>query len=108
MEALKRPLRRDSLPRLLLANLGEAPESELHRIATALRFRGLSCEVYPEAKKLLNQYSFAQKKSIPFALLMDASSMGRQIYPLRDLERRSTREFSSLDELAEFLKAAKA
>ncbi len=108
MEALKRPLRRDSLPRLLLANLGEAPESELHRIATALRFRGLSCEVYPEAKKLLNQYSFAQKKSIPFALLMDASSMGRQIYPLRDLERRSTREFSSLDELAEFLKATKA
>ncbi|MDX9827212.1 MAG: ATP phosphoribosyltransferase regulatory subunit, partial [Spirochaetia bacterium] len=108
METLKRPLQRDSIPQLLLANLDENLELELHRIATSLRSLGISCEVYPEAKKLLNQYSFAEKKSIPFALLMDSAAAERHIYPLRDLEQRTTREFTSLEGLVEFIKAANA
>jgi histidyl-tRNA synthetase len=108
MEILERPLRRDPLPQVLIANLGERPESELHSAASELRSRGISCEVYPEAKKLLNQYSFAQKKSIPFALLMDRASAEKKLFPLRNLEERRTMEFGSLGELADFIKAAKA
>jgi len=107
MEALKRPLAREPLPQLLLANLGEVSEVELHRTASELRSRGVSSEVYPEPKKLTSQYSFAQKKSIPYALLVDQSAVERKVFPLRDLEQRRTREFSSLDELANFLGAAK-
>ncbi len=108
MEILERPLRRDPLPQVLIANVGERPESELHNAASELRSRGISCEVYPEVKKLLNQYSFAQKKSIPFALLMDRASAEKRLFPLRNLEERRTIEFGSLDELADFIKAAKA
>ncbi|MDD3980720.1 MAG: histidine--tRNA ligase, partial [Spirochaetales bacterium] len=82
MEALKRPLAREPLPQLLLANLGEVSEVELHRTASELRSRGVSSEVYPEPKKLTSQYSFAQKKSIPYALLVDQSAVERKVFPL--------------------------
>ncbi len=107
MEVLKRPLAQESLPQLLIANLGEVPEVELHRRASELRFRGISTEVYPEPKKLTSQYSFAQKKFIPYALLLDRSALERKVLPLRDLGQRTTREFSNLDELVNFLEAAK-
>jgi histidyl-tRNA synthetase len=108
MEALKRPLARESLPQVLLANIGDVGEVELHRVASGLRSRGISSEVFPEPKKIAAQYSLAQKKFIPYALLLDRSALERRVLPLRDLEQRTTREFSNLDELVNFLEAAKA
>lgn len=49
--------------------------SHYHTIAMTLRSRGIRCEVYPDAKKLGQQFAFAERKGIPFALIC-----GRQEY----------------------------
>lgn len=64
---------------------------------------GIAAEVFPEAKKLLAQYGYAEKKGIPLALLLDEASLAAGQYPLRDLAKRSTTVFASFDELAAFL-----
>ncbi len=40
-----------------------------HKMAEAVRKQGYACEVYPDAKKLNIQFSFAEKKGIPLVLI---------------------------------------
>jgi len=98
----------ESVPFVLIANSGSVPLPGLHGAAVGLRQAGISCEVYPEAKKMPHQYAYAEKKGARFALLLDEDALARQVYPLRDLGRRSTTELSSFDELVRFLKGAMA
>ncbi|MFZ3109894.1 MAG: histidine--tRNA ligase [Rectinemataceae bacterium] len=92
-------------PPVLLANQGEASLKALHGVASRLRGRGISTEVFPEPKKLVAQYGYAEKKGIPYALLLDGASLAAGQFPLRDLGKRSTTVFSSFSELVSFLGA---
>jgi len=103
LEALGKTSAAEGGTRVLLAQLGDAPLKELHSVAARLRGRGISAEVFPEARKLLAQYGYAEKKSIPFALLLDESSISQGSFPLRDLAKRSTVSFESFDQLAAYL-----
>jgi histidyl-tRNA synthetase len=107
LEALGRTGSSAGDPKVLLANPGEVPEKQLHATAARLRGRGISAEVFPDRKKLVAQYGYAEKKSIPYALLLDESSLEQDQYPLRDLARRSTINFASFEELAAFLGGTK-
>ena len=90
-------------PMLLVANLGTAPLRDLHALASRLRERLVSVEVFPEFKKLMAQYSYAEKKGIPYALLIEDSSGAEGPFPLRGLKNRTTQTFASFGELACFL-----
>ena len=88
---------------VLVANQGEGLLTKYHAAASRLRSRGIAAEVFPEARKLLAQYGYAEKKGIPCALLLDEASLAEGKYPLRDLATRSTTTFASFEELASFL-----
>lgn len=103
LETLGRTSVDDIGTKVLLANQGNVPLKELHRIASRLRGLGISTEVFPETRKLLAQYGYAEKKAVPYALLLDESSLSQGLYPLRDLARRSTISFASFEELAAYL-----
>jgi histidyl-tRNA synthetase len=90
-------------PQVLVVNLGAVPLSQLHAAASRLRGRGVSAEVFPESKKLMTQYGYAEKKGIPYALLLDETSLAEGNYPLRHLAQRSTTMFADFDALATFL-----
>src|SRR5690606_6590572 len=60
---------------VVLLNLG-APE-HLFRIASALRERGVSCEVFPEERKLKQQLKFADQVGAKFAVLAGSSELER-------------------------------
>ncbi|MFA5852238.1 MAG: histidine--tRNA ligase [Spirochaetales bacterium] len=107
LDALGRSSAGQRDPKVLVVNQGTAKTAELHSIAAKLRNLGVSVEVYPEPKKLVAQYGYAEKKGIPYALLLDESSLSASRYPLRDLARRSTIDFSSFEELVAFLGGAK-
>lgn len=107
LEALGRGSANAGAPKVLLVNQGELPEKQLHATAARLRGRGISAEVFTDRKKIVAQYGYAEKKSIPYALLLDESGLEQDQYPLRDLARRSTVNFSSFEELAAFLGGAK-
>lgn len=90
-------------PAVLIGALDEALLSEYHSLAVQLRCHGISTEVFPEVKKLPVQFSFAEKKQIPWMILLDSKALAANEIPLRSLSNRETRIFTSQEELVAYL-----
>lgn len=54
---------------LLIVRLSDELTSHYHRIARQFREAGLSVDVFPESRKLGQQFAFAEKKAIPIAVI---------------------------------------
>lgn len=108
LEILGRSALGQKNPEVLIANQGETKVTSLQSIAARLRDSGISVEVFPESRKLVTQYAYSEKKGIPYALLLDESCLSSGRFPLRDLAKRSTIDFSSFEELVAFLGGARA
>ncbi|MFP4151431.1 MAG: histidine--tRNA ligase [Alkalispirochaeta sp.] len=74
-----------------------------HRIAESLRSRGIRCEVFPEEKKLGQQFAFAERKGIPSALICGRSEYEGGTVNLRVLATRENREGLTIDDVAALL-----
>jgi histidyl-tRNA synthetase len=66
--------------------------SHYHAIAATLRNQGIRCEVYPDPKKLGQQFAFAERKAIPFAVIC-----GRQEYEANTVNVRILSTRTNLD-----------
>ncbi|MCX7788387.1 MAG: histidine--tRNA ligase [Spirochaetes bacterium] len=65
---------------------------DYHKIAQELRRAGFATEVFPEQRKLANQFSFAEKKKIPLGVFLGSEEKSRGVFSLRDLRTRVTYE----------------
>lgn len=72
---------------------------EYQKIAAELRRNGISTEVFPEEKKMGQQYTWAEKKGIPFGILLSGDGLS-----LKNLKTRDTKEGCSLEEVIKALK----
>ncbi len=54
---------------VLITMQDESLIAHYHYLAEQFRRRGLRCEVFPESKKLGQQFAFAEKKGIPYAVI---------------------------------------
>jgi histidyl-tRNA synthetase len=108
LEALGKRSTDSSAPKVLMTNIDPALLPGLHGFASRLRASGIACEVYPDSKKLLAQYGYAERKGIPYALLLDEGALNDGALPLRNLAKRSTVNFGTFDELVSFLGKAEA
>jgi histidyl-tRNA synthetase len=88
-------------PQVLILLMDEGLLAEYHRLASSLRGAGLAVEVYPEARKLAVQLKYAEKRSIPLAVIFGPQEQARGQYTLKDLRDRSSREGLSAAALAE-------
>jgi histidyl-tRNA synthetase len=61
-----------------------------HALATQLRGLGLRCEVYPDERKLGQQFSFAERKGIPYAIICGRDEAARGTVNLRVLGDRTS------------------
>ena len=70
---------------ILISNFDK--ESEIHgmEVLSALRQSGIKTEIYPESVKMKKQFSYADKKSIPYVLLIGSEEIESNIYSLKDL-----------------------
>ncbi|MGL4582264.1 MAG: His/Gly/Thr/Pro-type tRNA ligase C-terminal domain-containing protein, partial [Flavobacterium sp.] len=68
-----------------------------------LRDAGIRTEIYPDKAKVGKQFQFADKKGIPYAVLVGSQEMADQKYTLKDLAS-GEQAVLSLDELIEKLK----
>jgi histidyl-tRNA synthetase len=79
----------DHLPetgtQLLLANFGGAALLHSTLVAQQLRAEGVSCEVYPDEKKITKQFEYADKRNIPFVLVIGPDDITGGLYPLKNL-----------------------
>ncbi len=60
------------------------------KFAAALRAEGISCEVFPEKRKLSAQFAYAEKKGIRLALIQGAEEAAGGTVSLKDLASRET------------------
>lgn len=92
-------------PPVLITVLDDALFSDYHTAALKLREAGIPCEVYPERKKLPQQFKFAESRGIRHALIRGADEKAADRWNLKNLDTRESRDGITLDEVVRELKA---
>jgi len=80
--------------------MDEAKMTAYQKISAALRSKGIACEVFPDAKKMPQQYTWAEKKSIPWGLTLGDSDK----ISLKNLLTRETFADISVEDAARKIK----
>ena len=87
-------------PELLILCLEEELIPHYHALAEAARAAGIGAEVYPETKKLPQQYGYADSKGIPFGIICDKELAADGKVHLRVFAERSNIERITIQEAA--------
>lgn len=77
--------------------------TEYHRLAQTLRQQDVRCEVFPDPKKLLAQYTVAEKKGIPFGITLKKEDVVGNTITIKNLATREVFENISLDKAIDIL-----
>ncbi len=91
---------------VVILNLGVT--EPLFRIATALRAANISCEVYPEDRKLKQQLKYADTVGASFAIIAGSSELERNQCQVKNLKTGEAIDVALQDcatKVAELLKA---
>ncbi len=70
----------------MFANFGEAEEKYCLPLAVNLRKQGISTEVFPEPAKMKKQMNYANRKNIPFVILIGSKEMETGLLTLKNME----------------------
>lgn len=81
--------------RLLVINMDQRDHALYGSIVQTLRDRGISCEIYPDAKKILDQFQHADRQNIPFLLIIGEKEKSRGVWTLRNQKLRTEQKISN-------------
>ncbi len=70
---------------VIFLNMGETEMSYAIKAVTKLRDLGIKTEIYPDKAKVGKQFQFADKKSIPFAVLVGSEEIAAEKFTLKNL-----------------------
>lgn len=87
----------------LFFNMGEAESRFAFSIMQKLRSNGIACELYHEAVKINKQFTYAEKKNIPFVIIIGSKEMEEQNCSVKNLAT-GVQEIVALEKLADYLK----
>lgn len=73
--------------RVLFFNLGEAEAREALALARQLRERAINCELYHEAAKFDRQFKYAEKKNIPYIVIIGSQELAEGSCLVKDLRK---------------------
>ena len=71
------------------------------KIAAELRKSGISVEVFPDCKKINQQYSYAEKKGIPYGILIKQEDLEKNTLTLKNLKTREQTESLTIAQAVE-------
>lgn len=71
---------------IMLVNFGETTQMACLPILKILRDEGLNAELYPEPAKMKKQFDYANKKKIPFVLIIGSEELQSGGYSLKDMQ----------------------
>ena len=87
----------------LFFNLGEKEAAAALKLMSRLRDGGIACEIYPENVKMDKQFKYADKKNIPWAVIIGTKETEGGFCTVKDLAK-GTQEEVSFDTLPGFFK----
>jgi histidyl-tRNA synthetase len=82
----------------IILNVEGSTVSNNHYLASIVRESGLSCEVYLDNKKIGNQFAFADKKGIKFAIICDQNNREEKTVTLKNISTRESFNKISINE----------
>ena len=71
--------------KVLFFNLGEAESSAAYGLLKKLRARGVASELYHEQTKLDKQFKYAEKRNIPFVVIIGSNELAGQTCTIKDI-----------------------
>lgn len=84
-------------------NLGDAEINVALQLANTLRDNNIACEIYPEKVKIDKQFKYADKKQIPFAIIIGEKELQNKTCMVKDLQK-GIQEEVAMQNLNEYLK----
>ena len=71
--------------KVLFVNLGEEEQSAAMRIVGKLRDKGVAAEVYPDAGKMKKQMEYANRRGIPYVVIIGSDELQRNVATVKDM-----------------------
>ena len=104
MEALELfPNKVSATSKVLFVNYGEIESLYAMQAIAKLRDAGISAELYPDSVKVGKQFSYIDKRQIPFAVVVGESEMNENKYSLKNMAS-GEQNMMTLIELVDYLK----
>ena len=75
-----------SSSKVLLLNFDEKSFKKSLGILSELRNAGINCEIYPDSVKIKKQMNFANRKGVPFVLMIGENEIAEGKYQLKDMK----------------------
>jgi histidyl-tRNA synthetase len=72
---------------VLFFNLGENESSKAFELMQQLRNKGVRCEIYHETTKFEKQFKYADRKSIPYAIILGSKELEEDTTVVKDLRK---------------------
>lgn len=89
--------------KVLFFNLGDQESSHAFRLLQQLRSQGIPSELYHEPAKLDKQFRYAEKKNIPYAIIIGSKETEEKTFVLKDLAKGSQQVYK-MEEIGNVLK----
>lgn len=87
--------------KVLFFNLGVEESETAYKLLQQLRQKGIASEIYHEPTKFDKQFKYAEKKNIPFAIIIGSKEIETKTCVIKDL-RSGKQESVAFDALCEF------
>ena len=81
-----------SKTKAIFFNLGDDEAAVVLQQMNILRDNNIACELYPEKVKLDKQFKYADKKNIPFAIIIGTKEMEQQTCMVKNLKKGEQQE----------------
>ena len=85
----------------LFFNMGEAESAFAFGVMQQLRSKGIACELYHEPVKIGKQFTYAEKKNIPFVIIIGSTEMENNNCQVKNLAT-GDQQLVDIEELAVF------
>lgn len=79
---------------VFFVNFGKAEEKYCLKIMKRLRAEGINTEMYPEAAKMKKQMVYADKKQIPWVVLVGKDEIEKEVLSVKDMKTGKQESFS--------------
>jgi len=82
---------------VFFVNFGEEEEKYVLRILQKIRKAGINAEMFPEADKMKRQMNYADKKNIPFVVIIGQDEIEKDVLAVKDMKTGEQEEMRLTD-----------
>jgi histidyl-tRNA synthetase len=76
----------ESTSQVFFVNFGEEEEKYCLKLLTKIRKAGINAELFPEAAKMKKQMTYADKKNIPFVVMVGKNEMENNVLSVKNMK----------------------